>query len=92
MPGGQPGLCTRDEIYVTTVAQSERFTWQIGVHTNSVAYLPSATAAMIDATPLPFDLPSVRRKKLAVHFEGGRASAHYAAMLSGTGSPRRPPG
>jgi hypothetical protein len=30
---------------------------------------------MTDATPLPFDLPSVRRKKLTVDFEGGNQSS-----------------
>jgi hypothetical protein len=44
---------------------------QIGVQTKCFAYQPSATAAITDATPLPFDLPSVRRKKLAVDFDGG---------------------
>ena len=30
---------------------------------------------MIDATPLPFDLPSVQRKKLTVDFAGGNQSS-----------------
>jgi len=29
---------------------------------------------MTDATPLPFELPSVRRKKLTVDFDGGNQS------------------
>jgi hypothetical protein len=29
---------------------------------------------MTDDTPFPFDLPSVRRKKLAVDFAGGNQS------------------
>jgi hypothetical protein len=40
-----------------------------------------ATAAMIDATPLPFDLPSVRRKKLAADFEGGNQSSDAGLLL-----------
>src|SRR5215831_4465594 len=40
-----------------------------------------ATAAMIDATPLPFDLPSVRRKKLTVDFEGGNQSSDAGLLL-----------
>jgi hypothetical protein len=32
---------------------------------------PSATAAMNDDTPLPFDLPAVSRRKLTVDFDGG---------------------
>ena len=42
---------------------------------------PSATAAMTDATPLPFDLPSVRRKKLTVDFEGGNQSSDAGLLL-----------
>jgi Transposase DDE domain group 1 len=42
---------------------------------------PSATAIMIDATPLPFDLPSVRRKKLTVDFEGGNQSSDAGLLL-----------
>jgi hypothetical protein len=36
---------------------------------------------MIDATPLPFDLPSVRRKKLTVDFEGGNQSSDAGLLL-----------
>jgi hypothetical protein len=36
---------------------------------------------MIDATPLPFDLPSVRRKKLTVDFEGGNQSSDAGVLL-----------
>jgi hypothetical protein len=42
---------------------------------------PSATAAMTDATPLPFDLPSVRRKKLTIDFEGGNQSSDAGLLL-----------
>jgi hypothetical protein len=30
---------------------------------------------MTDDTPLPFDLPAVRRKKLTVDFDGGNQSS-----------------
>ena len=36
---------------------------------------------MTDDTPLPFDLPSVRRKKLTVDFEGGNQSSNGGALL-----------
>jgi hypothetical protein len=36
---------------------------------------------MIDATPLPFDLPSVRGKKLTVDFEGGSQSSDAGLLL-----------
>ena len=36
---------------------------------------------MIDATPLPFDLPSVRRKKLTVDFDGGNQSSDAGLLL-----------
>src|SRR5450755_2297961 len=36
---------------------------------------------MTDATPLPFDLPSVRRKKLAVDFGGGNQSSNGGLLL-----------
>src|SRR6266436_8917084 len=36
---------------------------------------------MIDDTPLPFDLPSVRRKKLTVDFEGGNQSSDGGLLL-----------
>ena len=36
---------------------------------------------MIDATPLPFDLPSVRRKKLTADFEGGNQSSDAGLLL-----------
>ncbi len=36
---------------------------------------------MTDATPLPFDLPSVRRKKLTVDFEGGHQSSDAGLLL-----------
>src|SRR6202048_4157990 len=54
---------------------------QIGVETNCIAYQPSATAAMTDDTPLPFDLPSVRRKKLTVDFDGGNQSSDAGLLL-----------
>src|SRR6202047_2358582 len=53
----------------------------MGVETNCLAYQPSATAAMTDATPLPFDLPSVRRKKLTVDFDGGNQSSDAGLLL-----------
>jgi hypothetical protein len=36
---------------------------------------------MTDDTPLPFDLPSVRRKKLTVDFEGGHQSSNGGALF-----------
>src|SRR4051812_36856178 len=36
---------------------------------------------MSDATPLPFDLPSVHRKKLTVDFEGGNQSSDGGLLL-----------
>jgi hypothetical protein len=36
---------------------------------------------MIEATPLPFDLPSVRRKKLTVDFDGGSQSSDAGLLL-----------
>src|ERR1700721_2359976 len=36
---------------------------------------------MTDDTPLPFDLPSVRRKKLTVDFEGGNQSPECGLLL-----------
>jgi hypothetical protein len=40
-----------------------------------------ATAAITDATPLPFDLPSVRPKKLTADFEGGNQSSDAGLLL-----------
>jgi hypothetical protein len=36
---------------------------------------------MTDATPLPFDLPAVRRKKLTVDFDGGNQSSDAGVLL-----------
>jgi Transposase DDE domain group 1 len=36
---------------------------------------------MTDVTPLPFDLPSVRRKKLTVDFDGGNQSSDGGLLL-----------
>ena len=36
---------------------------------------------MTDATPLPFDLPSVQRKKLTVDFAGGNQSLAGGLLL-----------
>src|SRR4030088_2617211 len=36
---------------------------------------------MTDATPLPFELPSVRRKKLTVDFDGGNQSSDAGLLL-----------
>ena len=36
---------------------------------------------MTDATPLPFELPSVRRRKLTVDFEGGNQSSDGGLLL-----------
>ena len=36
---------------------------------------------MNDDTPLPFDLPAVRRKKLTVDFEGGNQSSDGGLLL-----------
>ena len=44
-------------------------------------YQPSATADMTDATPLPFDLSAVRRKKLTVDFGGGNQSSNGGLLL-----------
>src|SRR5258707_10682068 len=41
----------------------------------------SATAAMTDDTPLPFDLPAVDRKKLTVDFNGGTQSSDAGLLL-----------
>ncbi|MGB8525331.1 MAG: transposase, partial [Rhodoplanes sp.] len=41
----------------------------------------SATTAMNDDTLLPFDLPSVRRKKLTVDFAGGCQSSDGGLLL-----------
>ena len=46
-----------------------------------LAYQPCATAAMTDDTPLPFDLPAVRRKKLTVDFDGGNQSSDAGLLL-----------
>src|SRR5256886_17115673 len=51
------------------------------MQTNCIAYQPSATAIMTDATPLPFDLPSVQRKKLTVDFAGGNQSSDGGLLL-----------
>ena len=37
--------------------------------------------AMTDDTPLPIDLPSVRRKKLTVDFAGGNQSSNGGVLL-----------
>src|SRR5258705_7897128 len=39
------------------------------------------TPAMTDATLLPFDLPSVRRKKLTIDFDGGNQSSDGGLLL-----------
>ena len=36
---------------------------------------------MTDAIPLPFDLPSVHRKKLTVDFDGGNQSSNGGLLL-----------
>ena len=36
---------------------------------------------MINATPLPFDLPAVARKKLTVDFDGGNQSSDAGLLL-----------
>jgi hypothetical protein len=36
---------------------------------------------MTDDTPLPFDLPSVRRKKPTVDFDGGNQSSDAGLLL-----------
>jgi hypothetical protein len=46
-----------------------------------MAYQPSATAAMTEDTPLPFDLSAVRRKKLTVDFGGGNQSSDGGRLL-----------
>ena len=40
-----------------------------------------ATAIMNTDTPLPFDLPAVRRKKLTVDFNGGNQSSDAGLLL-----------
>jgi hypothetical protein len=37
--------------------------------------------AMVDATPLPFDLPPVRRKKFTHDFDGGNQSSDAGLLL-----------
>src|SRR3984957_15434626 len=66
---------------MTVVATNERFTQQIAVETSCIAYQPSATAAMTDDTPLPFDLSAVRRKKLTIDFDGGNQSSNGGLLL-----------
>src|SRR5258705_929613 len=51
------------------------------VETNCTVNGPSATAAMNDDTLLPFDLPSVCRKKLTVDFNGGNQSSNGGVLL-----------
>ena len=36
---------------------------------------------MLNATPLPFDLPAVARKKLTVDFDGGNQSSNAGVLL-----------
>jgi hypothetical protein len=36
---------------------------------------------MLDDTPLPLELPSVRRKKLTVDFDGGNQSSDGGLLL-----------
>ena len=71
----------KHEIDVTAVATKARFTKQFGVQTSCIAYQPSATADMTDATLLPFDLSAVRRKKLTVDFDGGNQSSDAGLLL-----------
>src|SRR6202171_899289 len=54
---------------------------QFVVPTSCIAYQPCATAAMTDDTLLPFDLPSVRRKKLTIDFDGGNQSSDGGLLL-----------
>src|SRR5262249_57367581 len=49
--------------------------------TNCVVLPPPATAAMTDDTLLPFDLPSVCRKKITVDFNGGTQSSNAGLLL-----------
>ena len=41
----------------------------------------NATVTMLNVTPLPFDLPAVRRKKLTVDFDGGNQSSDAGVLL-----------
>src|SRR3974390_3504769 len=43
---------------------------------------------MTNATPLPFDLPSVRRKKLTADFEGGNQSSDAGLLLLREAEPK----
>ena len=43
--------------------------------------LRSATPVMSEDTPLPFDLPSVARKKVSVAFDGGMLSSNGGVVL-----------
>jgi len=43
--------------------------------------LRSATPVMSEDTPLPFDLPSVARKKVSVAFDGGMLSSNGGVLL-----------
>src|SRR5580704_10189980 len=47
---------------------------------NCDVHLPTATAAMTNDT-LPFDLPSVCRKKITVDFNGGNQSSNGGLLL-----------
>ena len=47
----------------------------------SDVYQPSAKAAMSNDTLLPFELPSVRRKKLTIDFAGGNQSSDGGLLL-----------
>src|ERR1700686_2159396 len=65
----------------TAVAQSKRLTEQSDVEKICPGKQPAPPAAMTDATPLPFDLPSVCRKKLTVDFDGGNQSSDAGLLL-----------
>ena len=66
---------------MTAVAKAAHSRSKSVFQTNCIAYQPSATAVMTDDTPLPFDLPSVDRKKLTVDFAGGNQSSNGGLLL-----------
>jgi hypothetical protein len=62
-------------IFSREIARKARIIYRIWDLANQPNALPSATAAMTEDTPLPFDLPAVDRKKITVDFAGGNQSS-----------------
>jgi hypothetical protein len=63
------------------VPTNERFTQQIVAPTKLPRISAECHSRMTDATPLPFDLPSVCRKKPTVDFNGGKQSSDGGLLL-----------